>query len=69
MPREPMSIQQQAEFVEMLYKRTIMSDGTRSTEALLVLDPDDADDLLALAKRLYRIAPHEDAVRALVTGR
>lgn len=69
MARDPMSIQQQAEFVEALYKRTIMSDGTPSTEALLTLDPEDAEDLLALSKRLYRMAPLEGDIRALVTGR
>lgn len=69
MERAPATIQQQAEFVESLYKRTIMSDGTRSTEALLVLEPEDADDLLALYRRLYRIAPFEAEVRALVTGK
>lgn len=67
--RPPATIQQQAEFVESLYKRCIMSDGTPSTEALLMLDPEDASDLLALANRLYRIAPHEAAVKEIVTGR
>lgn len=67
--RAPMSIQQQAEFVEALAKRCHMVDGSVARESLLSLTADEAEDLAALAKRLYRIAPHETEIRRMVTGR
>lgn len=64
-----LSIRDQADFLRSLVTRTKMRDGTASTEALLVLSPEDADAFDALAMRLERIAPFEEQIKRLVTGR
>lgn len=63
------SIKDQADFLRSLVTRTKMRDGTASTEALLVLSPEDADAFDALAMRLERMAPFEEQIKRLVTGR
>jgi hypothetical protein len=65
----PMSIQQQAEFIDSIATRCVMSDGTPAHETIIILNASEAADLSALAKRLYRMAPHEDRIRRLVVGR
>lgn len=64
-----LSIRDQADFLRSLVTRTKMRDGTASTEALLVLSPEDADAFDALAMRLERMAPFEEQIKRLVTGR
>lgn len=46
-----------------------MVDGTVAEETFVLLTADDAADLQALADRLFRMAPHEAAIRELVVGR
>lgn len=69
-PRVAMTLQEQADFVLHLWDRTKMpSDGTPAKEAILMLDRLEADALYALGHRLARMAPYENEVRELVTGR
>lgn len=67
--RAPMSILQQAQFIDELANRCRMSNGTAASETLALLTPQDADDLSALARRLFHMAPHERQIKKLVTGR
>lgn len=67
--RAPMTIEQQAAFVAELARRCRMVDGTVAEETFVLLTADDAADLQALADRLFRMAPHEAAIRELVVGR
>ena len=67
--RPPMSILQQAEFIAELARRCVMSDGSVAKETFALLTPGDAADLRALSDRLFRMAPHERAIRRAVTGR
>lgn len=67
--RAPMSIRQQAEFLDYLVGRCTTSPGTVGVETWLRLEPADIEDLRAIAQRLHRMAPHEAAIRRMVTGR
>lgn len=67
--RKPMTIRQQAEFIEALARRCVMRDGTVAAETFIMLDANDADDLKALADRLHRMGPHENQIRRVVVGR
>lgn len=67
--RSPMSIRQQAEFVEALARRCVLLDGTVAKETFLSISRDEAEDLRAISDRLHRMSPHEPAIRKLVTGR
>lgn len=67
--RAPMSILQQAQFIEELANRCRMSNGTVAAETFALLTSQDADDLAALARRLFYMAPHESQIKKLVTGR
>lgn len=66
---ERLSIEQQADFVDHLITRCLMRGGEVASEATLVLTPDDVNHLHGLAARLRRIAPHEDRIRRMVTGK
>lgn len=70
--RPPMTIQQQAEFVDYIIERCILKSGARegetAAETLMNLSADEVEDMRFLAQRLHRMAPHEDAIRDLVTG-
>lgn len=67
--RQPMTIQQQAEFIDYLVKRCHMSDGAVAKETYMLVEASDVDDLKAIADRLARMAPHEQEIRRVVTGR
>lgn len=68
--RQPMTIHQQAEFVDYLVQRASRApDGARVQQAWLFLTDDEIADLEALGQRLHRMAPHEGDIRDLVTGR
>lgn len=67
--RKPITIEQQAFFVADLERRCRMLDGTFAAETFVLLTANDAAELKALADRLFRMAPHEAAIRKLVTGR
>lgn len=68
--RPPMTFQQQAELLEYLHQRcTPDKDGRRASLTITLLDQAQVDDLLLTAHRLRRMAPHEAAIKKLVTGR
>ncbi len=71
--RAPMTIQQQAEFIDHIVDRCTVKSGARegdvAAESLLMLTAEDVADLQALGQRLHRMAPHEDAIRETVVGR
>lgn len=66
---ERLSIEQQADYVDDLARRCIMRGGEPATEATLVLTKDDVEILDALAHRLRRMAPHEEAIKRVVVGK
>lgn len=66
--RPPMTFEQQADLLEYLHARLDCS-GDGMILSMAALDKAQADDLLATARRLRRMAPHEDEIRHLVTGR
>lgn len=69
-PQRPtMSILQQAELIDRIVARCTMLGGETAGETHLTLTKDDADDLRALASRLWRMAPAENAIKRLVVGR
>ncbi len=67
--RAPMSIGQQADFLEYLVNRTVARDGRVAAETMMYLTADEVADLTALASRLRRMSPHENAIRLMVAGR
>lgn len=67
--RVVMSIQEQADMMAYLVDRCRMRDGSIAARADLTLTADEVADLDMLAQRLARLAPHERAIRRVVTGR
>lgn len=67
--RAPLSIMQQADLVDGLIVHCRMVDGSLAAEAHVTISKDDANDLIALATRLRRMAPFERDIRRVVTGR
>lgn len=68
-PQVTMTLQEQADFVLALHDRTFMpSDGAPAGETYALLTREDGDALYALGHRLARMARHEPAIRAVVTG-
>lgn len=67
--RKPATLFEQADFIGSLSRRCNMLDGSVARETLLTLNADDVAELDALADRLYRMAPHEKAIRKIVVGR
>jgi hypothetical protein len=65
----PMSIGQQADLLEYLIGRTTDRNGATAAETLLYLTAEEVADLTALAARLRRMSPHENAIRQMVAGR
>lgn len=68
-PRGPMSIGEQADFLEYLIGRTTTLHGTVAAETTMYLSADEVEGLTALAQRLRRMAPHEADIRRMVAGR
>jgi len=67
--RPPMSIGQQADFLEYLLNRTTARDDRVAAETLFWLSAEEVADMQALASRLRRMAPHENEIRRMVAGR
>lgn len=63
--RSPLSFLEQSRLLDRLLVRTVMQDGSPG-DAILVLDLEDAAHLDHLAKRLARMAPHQDEIANLV---
>lgn len=69
-PRPPMTFEQQAELLEYFHgNMSQMSDGRNALTITVFLDQAQVDDLFLTAKRLRRMAPYEDQIKDLVTGR
>ncbi|MGJ5032253.1 hypothetical protein ACQR1I_35825 [Bradyrhizobium sp. HKCCYLS2038] len=68
-PRSPMTIGQQAEFLDYLISRTIGRRGDVAVETTMLLTAEEVETLSGIAARLHRIAPHEKAVRRMVSER
>lgn len=67
--RTPASIEDQANFVDAIVLRCKMHDGSVAGQSWVLFDADGIEELRALATRLRRMAPHENAIRRLVVGR
>ncbi len=67
--RPPLSIRKQADFIDDLVMRCVMHDGKVASETTMLVTGDDVQDLIDLANRLRRMAPHENEIRRVVTGR
>lgn len=67
--RAPMTIQQQADFLDYLAGCCIMRDGSVAGRASLVLTDENVEDLRAISTRLHRMAPHEAEIKKLVQAR
>lgn len=65
----PPTIQEQADFLWLLRTRCTMRDGSIAGQVLLTLDRRDVEMLDGLRARLERMAPFEDRIRSMVTGR
>lgn len=66
---KPLSIKEQAYLIEEIVSRCLMHDGSVSDENTMTMKRGDVEKLMHLAARLHRIAPFEDAIRRVVTGR
>lgn len=70
--RPPMSIREQAEFVEYLVGRTVVKSpgraGETAAESYLLIKASEVEDLRAIAARLHRMSPFEDSIRKMVVG-
>lgn len=68
-PRPPLTLQQQADFIDLLIQRSTMRDGSTAGEAYLLVSGSDVDDLKGIRDRLRRMVPHEAAIRRVVVGK
>lgn len=68
-PRPPLTLQGQADLIDYLLRRAMMSDGAPAKEAWMLLTTEDRADLEALRDRLRRMVPFENQIRKLVTAR
>jgi len=66
---ESLTIQQQAVFVDDVIRRCTSTNGRVAAAATLWLDVLDIETLQALADRLHRMAPYEEKIRMVVTGK
>lgn len=68
-PRPPATLQQQADLIEYLLRRGVMKDGQPAKEHWMLLTAEERTDLEGIRDRLRRMAPFENQIRKLVTGR
>jgi hypothetical protein len=64
-----LSLADQAALLEKLFRDTFMTDGAPAGDSYLHLTRADGDELAAIARRLRQMAPHEKAIRMIVTAR
>lgn len=69
MSRQPLSILQQAQFVDEIARRCVMSNGSVAGETFVLLTAEDARHMADLARRLFLIAPYEQEIRDMVKRR
>jgi hypothetical protein len=63
------TLSEQADLIEYLLLRCRMLDGMTAGETWLLLTKDDCEQLKGLQARLDRMAPHEEKIRKVVTGK
>lgn len=68
MPQPP-TIAEQAEFLDYLLRSGKMTDGRDPGERWIRLTREQAAELAGIQARLERMAPYEDKIKRLVTGR
>ena len=66
--RSPLTLEQQADLLSYLLRRTTMMDGSTAGETWMLLTPAEVEDLRHLEARLRRMAPHEQAIKRLVVA-
>lgn len=64
-----MSFYEQADLIDGLANRTATQSGATAAETMMLVTASDVEALRALANRLRRMAPHENAIRLVVVGR
>jgi hypothetical protein len=69
MSENPLSIEEQAGFLDAFIRRCTMMDGVIADETVMRLEKGDVLHLIDIANRLQRMAPHEDKIRRMVMGR
>ena len=67
--RPPLTLEQQADFIDYLLRRGLMIDGEPAKEHWMLIEGKDRDDLEGIAARLRRMVPHEAAIKRLVVGK
>lgn len=67
--RPGLSLAQQADFVDALLMHCTAMGGAVAKETHITITKQEAEDLLLLGARLRRMAPHESAIKRIVTGR
>ncbi len=67
--RPPLSIRKQADFIDDMVARCVMRDGKIASETTMLVTAAEVQDFIDLANRLRRMAPYEDQIRYVVTGR
>lgn len=68
-PRPPATLAQQADLLDYLIGRMVMRDGSDALQCWFLIERAQLEDLRSLAQRLHRIAPHEAAIKRMVSGR
>ena len=65
------TIEKQADFITYLIHRCTsgMRKGETMVDALLMLKPEDVEDLKHIERRLRMMAPHEREIRNVVAGK
>ena len=64
--KPPHSIRRQAELLDGLVAHCLMRGGAPACEALITITRDEASELQALARMMWRMAPYEDEIKRLV---
>lgn len=67
--RPPLTLEKQADLIMYLIGRAKTKDGSDAKEAWMLIEKQDLDDLRHIEQRLRRMAPHETAIKRVVTGR
>lgn len=67
--RRRLSLDEQADYVDRIINRCTMRDGEPAGETTLYINKLDIQTLDDIAARLRRMAPFEEKIRRLVTGK
>lgn len=66
---KPPTIYEQSDFLDYLIRSGKMADGSQAGERWVRLTREQTEMLLSIQQRLERMAPFEDKIRKLVTGK